>query len=297
MRECRIEEAVAGREAYLSFAIEPAIGAVRILMSATGGIDVEADASMASNIAPAEPRALAESAARLAATLPGDVGRALTDAGVRLAPIFCELDLTLLEINPLFVLANGGWVAGDAKLAFDDNALERQPALRRLLAERGDAYRDAAFKSAEGFDFVVLDPQGEIGLVTTGAGLSMMLIDELKAQGARPFNFCDIRTGQMRGDPRRLIQVFEAMAAAANIRAVLVNIFAGITHLGEFAELLVKGRAAVPALAAPLVVRLVGNAEAEAAAILAQSGLAHVFEPDLDRAAALAVEITRRGRA
>ena len=53
----------------------------------------------------------------------------------------------------------------------------------------------------EGFDYVEIDPEGEIGLVTTGAGLSMMLIDELTARGAKPMNFCDIRTGQMRGSP------------------------------------------------------------------------------------------------
>ena len=56
---------------------------------------------------------------------------------------------------------------------------------------------------AEGFDYVELDPEGEIGLVTTGAGLSMMLIDELTARGMQPLNFCDIRTGQMRGSPAR----------------------------------------------------------------------------------------------
>ena len=79
-----------------------------------------------------------------------------------------------------------------------------------------------------------LDPEGEIGLVTTGAGLSMMLIDELAARGMKPLNFCDIRTGQMRGSPARLMRVLEWITARPSLRAVLVNVFAGITDLAEF---------------------------------------------------------------
>ena len=71
--------------------------------------------------------------------------------------------------------------------------------------------------------------QGEIGLITTGAGLSMQLIDELKSQGRRPLNFCDIRSGQFRGDPARLIAVMRWIASRPSVRVVLVNIFAGIT--------------------------------------------------------------------
>ena len=80
--------------------------------------------------------------------------------------------------------------------------------------------------------------QGEIGLVTTGAGLSMMLIDELTARGGKPLNFCDIRTGQMRGSPARLQRVLEWITSRPSLRVVLVNIFAGITDLAEFATLL-----------------------------------------------------------
>ena len=65
-----------------------------------------------------------------------------------------------------------------------------------------------AGKLDSGFDFAVLDRQGDIGLVTTGAGLTLQLVDELTARGCRPFNFCDIRTGEFRGDPARLIRVF-----------------------------------------------------------------------------------------
>src|SRR6202007_2542638 len=148
-----------------------------------------------------------------------------------------ERELALAEINPLFV-SEAGCVAADAKLVIDLNAIDRQPDLAALLAQRPSVYADAGRKLSEGFDYVELDPGGEIGLVTTGAGLSMMLIDELTAHGGKPLNFCDTRTGQMRGSPARLQRVLEWITSRPSLRVVLVNIFAGITDLAEFATLL-----------------------------------------------------------
>ena len=138
-----------------------------------------------------------------------------------------------------------------------------------------------------GFDYVEVDPHGEIGLITTGAGLSMQLIDELKAQGRRPLNFCDIRSGQFRGDPARLIAVMQWIASRPSVKVVLVNIFAGITDLAEFARLLVQAAGTVPELRVPIVARLIGRNLDEARQILAASALAVTLEPDLDRAIGL----------
>ena len=157
--------------------------------------------------------------------------------GELLANLLIQHELALAEINPLFVSASG-CVAGDAKLVVDLGAVERQPRIAALIAARPTIYADANRKLAEGFDYVELDPAGEIGLVTTGAGLSMMLIDELTALGSRPLNFCDIRTSQMRGSPARLMRVLEWITSRPSLRAVLVNIFAGITDLAEFGVLL-----------------------------------------------------------
>ena len=125
-------------------------------------------------------------------------------------------------------------------------------------------------KLIEGFDYVEMDPEGEIGLVTTGAGLSMMLIDELTARGMKPLNFCDIRTGQMRGSPARVMRVLEWITAHQSLRAVLVSVFAGITDLAEFADLLATGMERTPSLRVPVVARLVGRGAAEARRILAE---------------------------
>jgi succinyl-CoA synthetase beta subunit len=290
----RIEQCVDdAHEAYVSFSIDPEAARIRILISAQGGVDVEAHATGQANTlsALAAPEQLAEVAKALCATLPQSIRGAVADAAHHLADIFLRYEATLLEVNPLFVLADGRWIVGDIKLVIDDSAIVRQPAIRSLLEQHGDIYPESARKLAHGFDYVEVDPEGEIGLITTGAGLSMQLIDELKGQGRRPLNFCDIRSGQFRGDPARLIAVMTWIAARPTVRVVLVNIFAGITDLAEFSHLLVRAASEVPALRVPIIARLIGRNLDDARHILRASGLAVTLEPDLDRAIALALAV------
>jgi succinyl-CoA synthetase beta subunit len=157
-----------------------------------------------------------------------------------------------------------------------------------LLERRAHAYPETELKRQHGFDYVVVDPAGEIGLLTTGAGLSMMLIDELREAGLKPYNFLDIRTGGLRGETARLVQVLDWIAHGRAIRVVLVNIFAGITDLAEFSRLLVAALAAVPRLRVPVVARLVGNGLPAARAVLAAAGIA--LYTDLDEALAVVRE-------
>ena len=290
----RAEALVTGaRELYLGFAIDAARRAVRVMVSPEGGVDVETAGRAAMSVVHAspEPAALERACAQAAAGLPAPERAVLASAAPVLARCFLDLEAQLLEINPLFAHDDGSWVAGDVRLTCDENALPRQPAMAALIAARPGVYAGACFKMAHGYDFAVIDPDGEIGLVTTGAGLSMKIIDEMTARGARPWNFCDIRSGQMRGDPARLVEILRRMAAAPGLRVVLVNIFAGVTDLDEFAALLLAARAEVPELTLPMVVRLVGNGQVAAEARLGAAGLA--LEPDLDRALALAAQIAR----
>jgi succinyl-CoA synthetase beta subunit len=276
-------------EAYVSLSIDGETARIRLLVSAEGGIDVEAHATHggAAQTAVAHPEELTDTAKGLCATLPPPIREALAAAMPRLADIFLRYEATLLEINPLFVLADGGFVVGDVKLVIDDNAIVRQPAIRTLLEQHPGIYPESSRKLVNGFDYVEVDPQGEIGLITTGAGLSMQLIDELKAQGRRPLNFCDIRSGQFRGDPARLIAVMRWIASRPSVRVVLVNIFAGITDLAEFARLLVQAATAVPELRVPIIARLIGRNLEDARQILGASDLSVTLEPDLDRAIGL----------
>jgi len=299
VRECLVEEVVTGHECFIGFALDEAGGKVDVLFSASGGVDVEVGAHhhvMAERI-DFDPAACRDAAMRLATRAPEPMRTALCDLAPRLAAMFFSLEAVLLEINPLFVKPDGSWVAGDAKLYVDDNALVRQPGLAALIRNRADAYPAAARKLASGFDFAVLDADGDVGLVTTGAGLTMQLIDELTACGCRPFNFCDIRTGEFRGDPARLIHVFEALAASPSIKTVLINFFAGITHLGEVARLIVAALEAVPRLAVPITARLIGNGYDQAVAVLAAMPVPLAVEPDLERALDRVVAATGRKRA
>ena len=286
----RIEQRIAFvHEAYLSLSIDGETARIRLIVSTRGGVDVEAHPADegGSLTALAEPENLAVAATELCAGLPSAFRVALTDAALRLADVFLHHEATLLEVNPLFVLADGSWLPGDIKLVIDDNAIVRQPAIAALLEQHPDIYPESARKLAHGFDYVEVDAQGEIGLITTGAGLSMQLIDELKSQGRRPLNFCDIRSGQFRGDPARLIAAMRWIASRPSVKVVMVNIFAGITDLAEFARLLVQAAAAVPELRVPIVARLIGRNLDDARQILIASGLAVTLEPDLDRALGL----------
>ncbi len=285
VRECLAEEMVAGHECFIGFALDHASGNVDVLLSESGGIDVEArNSDIVAERTDFYPVACRDAAMRLAARTREPLRAAFSDIAPRLAEMFFSLEAVLLEINPLFVRPDGSWIAGDAKLVVDDNALARQPALAALIRSRADAYPEVVGKLASGFDFAVLDAEGDVGLVTTGAGLTMQLIDELIARGCRPFNFCDIRTGEFRGDPARLIRVFETMAASPSIRAVLINFFAGITHLGEVSRLIVSALEAVPRLVLPITARLIGNGYDEAVAVLGAMPVPLVVEPDLERA-------------
>jgi succinyl-CoA synthetase beta subunit len=299
VRGCRVEQRIAGgHEAYLSLMVDAASASVRVLMSASGGVDIESLArqpgALLSVLAAPEAEAVQAAARGLADQLTGPARAALRDAAVRLAAAFFDMEALLLEINPLFVRDDGEWIVGDAKIILDDNALARHPDLAELVRARASAYPETAFKLQEDFDYVELDPLGEVGLVTTGAGLSMMLVDQMSEAGLRAFNFLDIRTGQMRGNPHRLLRVFDCMRHGPEIKVLLVNVFAGITHLGEFARLLTHALTHTPALRnLPVVARLVGNGQEEARGILQQSGMEIFLEEDLEAALARVTRLVR----
>lgn len=285
VRACLIEQAASGAERYLAMMVDPPNYGVRVIYLAEGGMEVEqaGGADRAGVCCAPEVAAIVAALDGLLTREPEAIRAPIAALGRNLAEMLLARELALAEINPLFVGA-AGCVAGDAKVVVDLGAVDRQPRLAELIAEQPSIYLDAGRKLSEGFDYVELDPDGEIGLVTTGAGLSMMLIDELTARGFRPLNFCDVRTGQLRGSPQRLIRVLEWITARPSLRVVLVNIFAGITDLGEFASLLADAVAASPGLRVPVVARLVGRGAGEARRILAEKRPDIAMEEDLQRA-------------
>jgi succinyl-CoA synthetase beta subunit len=282
---CLVEAAASGQERYIAVMVNAASYGLRVIYAAAGGVEIEESGTAEGRLCAPHPGAVVEALAELIANEPVAWRQQVAAIGKAMATLLIEKELALVEINPLFV-SEAGCVAGDAKVVVDLNAVGRQPVIAAMIAARPAIYMDANRKIAEGFDYVELDPDGEIGLVTTGAGLSMMLIDELVTRGAKPLNFCDIRTGQMRGSPARLIRVLEWITSRPSLKVVLVNIFAGITDLGEFSGLLAAAIQASPGLTVPVVARLVGRNAAEAKRILGEARPGMLVTEDLAEALA-----------
>ena len=297
VHECRIEQPASGQECYVSLMLDPSSGKVIILMSAEGGVEVEqhsASGAMLQQQANFEINAVKLAAQQLAQQLPVFAQTALTQAAHQLCDALFQLELTLTEINPLFVQPDGSWIAGDAKLVADDNAIERQPLLLALLKERGHAYPEASLKIDHGFDFVRLDEDGDVGMLTTGAGLSMQLVDELTRRGCKPFNFVDIRTGQFRGEPTRLIQVLRWIGEGKNVKVILMNFFAGVTDLAELSRLILIALEQTQDIKIPIVIRLIGNGLETAIETLTSANASLVVETDLEKAVDQVVALATR---
>ena len=288
VRACRLEAMVDyAAEAYFSLAFDADSATVRILVAAEGGVEIESPemaAKLLQAAAAPDPASARAALDALLPALPAALRAPIRDVADRVIPLFFVREALLIEINPLFITRDGGWVAGDAKMLTDDNALPRQPEMRKLIEDNPGLYPEAALKLEQGFDFVMLDPLGDIGLVTTGAGLSMQLVDEMVQRGHRPYNFCDIRTGGFKGDPSRLIQVLKWVSSGPNVRSILMNFFAGNTNLAELVPLILIALEAVPELRQPVTLRMTGNGFDAACAILAASGNPIHVETDLERA-------------
>ncbi len=294
VRECRVEEIISGKEAYISLSINPILNAVNVLVSDAGGIDIESSKhknNVGSGYCERSEQFIFETIDKLTVDFPPRMRSAINDVGLIIAKLFCEIEATLIEINPLMVLDSGEGIACDAKIILDENAFVRQPGIVELIQKRSAAYSESVIKIESQFDYIEINPKGDVGLITTGAGLSMQIVDELLHLGVKPLNFCDIRTGTFRGNPDRLIWVMRKMSQATCLKSVLVNIFAGVTNLGELAELLLQARRVVPELAAPFVVRLVGSGEEQARRTL--SPLGHEFELVTDLEEAICSVISR----
>ena len=196
---------------------------------------------------------------------------------------FTELDATMVEINPLVVTKGGHIRALDAKMGFDSNALFRRPQIAELRDKSQEDPRESA-ASDRGLSYVGLD--GDIGCMINGAGLAMATLDMLKHKGGNPANFLDIGGG---ASPERVAKAFRLVLDDDNVKAFLVNIFAGINRCDWIAEGIVLAFKKLD-VKVPLVVRLSGTNVEEGQKILADSGLPIITAHTLAEAAEKAVE-------
>jgi succinyl-CoA synthetase beta subunit len=184
----------------------------------------------------------------------------------KLYQLFLDKDCSLVEINPYAVVEGGELRALDAKINFDDNALMKHPEIAGL--QNPEEYSEDEIKAREmGLSFVSMD--GEIGCIVNGAGLAMATMDVIKLFGATPANFLDVGGSS---NPTKMVNALSIILGNPKVKAVLVNIFGGITRCDDIANGILEARKQID-IRVPMVIRLVGTNDTEGRKILAQAGL------------------------
>lgn len=276
-------------EYYVSFTIDRNTRSVILMLSASGGMDIE-------EVARLNPEKIQRFiidpfiglpdflARQYAFTLFREIENVNSMAVIlqSLYRLFVEKDVSLAEINPLVLTNNGTLVAIDGKLVFDDNALYRHPDIS-ALNEPTEEERTEAYARSCGFSYVRMD--GSIGCMVNGAGLAMATMDLIKLYGASPANFLDIGGSS---NPRKVTDAMQLLLADPKVCVVLINIFGGITRCDDVAQGLIQ---AVEMLkpSIPIVVRLTGTNEQEGRALLA--GKQFFIAQSLEEAAQKAVSL------
>ena len=289
-----IEEPLAiARELYLGALVDRVRRRIVVMASAAGGMDIE-------EVAARDPAAILTEYVDPAAGLQGYQGRKLAFAlGLqgdlvtqftrivhRLAQLFQDKDLSLIEINPLVVTEDNRILALDCKINLDDNALYRQ----KLLADWRDANQEETKERTaheHGLNYVTLD--GNIACMVNGAGLAMATMDLIKLHGGEPANFLDVGGG---ATADKVAEAFKLILSDKNVRAILVNIFGGIVRCDLIAEGIIQAVREVD-VHLPVVVRLEGTNVERGRELLATSGLSIIAADDLTDAAQKAVAAVR----
>jgi succinyl-CoA synthetase beta subunit len=209
--------------------------------------------------------------------LEGDEVKACVKLTGQLYQAFLAKDMSLLEINPLIV-TKGNLLCLDAKVNFDDNALERHPDILQLRDESEEDPKEIEAHK-HGLSYVALE--GTIGCMVNGAGLAMATMDIIKLYGAEPANFLDVGGGASK---EKVSAAFKIITADERVRGILVNIFGGIMRCDTIAEGVLAAVEEV-GLTVPLVVRLEGTNAELGRKMLDRSGLNVTAAVDLDDAA------------
>ena len=195
-----------------------------------------------------------------------------------LVRIFLELDLSMVEVNPLVVLKDGNLHCLDAKLAFEDNGLARH---KEYADWRDPDEEDPRELEAAGHGLSYISLDGNIGCLVNGAGLAMATADAIQHFGGSPANFLDVGGG---ATAKAVTQAFKIILSDARVKAILVNIFGGIMKCDVIAQGIIEAAKDV-GLNLPLVIRLEGTNVEQGKKLLAQSVLKYQFASGMDSAA------------
>jgi malate-CoA ligase subunit beta len=289
-----IEEATdVARELYFGVVLDRAAERFRVIASSEGGVEIEElaaqrpEAIKQVRIEPAvgfldfQARGLA-----FAIGIPASLVAQASQLFLAAYRVACDLDASMLEINPLAITSDGDLVALDAKASFDVNALYRH---RELAELRDRSQEDPRESRAADFGLAYVGLDGTIGCIINGAGLAMATLDMIQLVGGRPANFLDIGGG---ASPERVLTAFRTVLQDANVSTVLINIFAGINRCDWVARGVVDAFRELD-VRAPVVVRLAGTNLEEGLEILRESGLPMITAGSLADAARKAVAAGR----
>ncbi|HEU5059096.1 MAG TPA: ADP-forming succinate--CoA ligase subunit beta [Kofleriaceae bacterium] len=279
------------KEYYLGLTLDRAAGRVTIMASSEGGMDIE-------EVAAVHPEKIKRAALHPALGyqdyqgrelgfglgLPGKQVAQFTKILGALCRMYEEMDCSLVEVNPLITTKDGAVLALDAKVNFDDNALDRHPELSdwRDLSEE-----DPAEIEAKKFDLSYIALDGNIGCMVNGAGLAMSTMDIIQHYGGQPANFLDVGGG---ATTEKVTAAFKIITRDPAVKGIFVNIFGGIMKCDTIANGVLKAVVEV-GLQVPLVVRLEGTNVELGKKILSQSGLNLYAAADMADGARKIVEL------
>ncbi|MEO6445238.1 MAG: ADP-forming succinate--CoA ligase subunit beta [Gemmatimonadaceae bacterium] len=282
-------------EAYVGIILDRASKKPVFMVSPAGGIDIEeVAASTPDKILklPIETRygLMPFQAMRLGFFLFDDAAKARTASKImqQLYTAFMANGCSLAEINPLVVTTAGEVIAVDAKMVIDDNELDRLPVIAALRDESAEEPSEVLARDAS-LTFIKLD--GNVGCVVNGAGLAMATMDLVKYYGGDPANFLDIGGSS---NPEKVVAALQIITADKSVKAILFNIFGGITRTDDVANGIVTATKANP-LTVPIVIRLTGTNEEIAMKILTENGFS--ASKDMDEAVQKAVQLATGGQA
>ena len=272
VRKILINDAVdIGREAYMAVTHDRSKRGLLFMACAEGGMEIEELAVKApekilrlTTLSKTFPEAEAK---KIAAAMFGDEHTAaVLDIMAKIFKLFVEKDCALVEINPLVLTKQNQVVALDGKVNFDDNAMFRHPEIE-TLRDLGEEDPNEMAAKEKGLSFVQLE--GYIGCMVNGAGLAMATMDMVKLYGGDPANFLDVGGSS---NPDKVVEAFKIILGNPKVKAVLINIFGGITRCDDIARGILTAYERMT-IGVPVVVRLTGTNSVEGLKLLQGSKL------------------------
>jgi succinyl-CoA synthetase beta subunit len=264
-----------------------------VIASGIGGINIEEVAAKTpEKVAktPINPQlGLPSFQARQIARKIGYAGNQISGLGKifeRLYAIGMDYDAELIEMNPLVETVEGNFIAADARIIIDDNALFRHQEFKERLLE-GESELGPQELEAVKNDLAYVKLDGDIGVIGNGAGLVMATLDTIQYYGGKPANFLDVGGG---APSEKTALALKIVLSDPNVKALFINILGGITRCDEVASGILEAKEKV-GVAKPMVIRLVGTNEEEGKRILTEAGI-HVLE-SMEEAAQRAVQISK----